>query len=56
MGLWPSLAQILLIGSMPRRPQEEPLPHLPATFGRERNDHPLLEQVALLTKPSRPRA
>ena len=33
-----------------------PLPHLPATFGRERNDHPLLEQVALLTKPSRPRA
>ena len=33
-----------------------PLPHLPATFGRECNDHPLLEQVALLTKPSRPRA
>ena len=32
MGLCPSLAQILLIGSMPRRPQEEPLPHLPATF------------------------
>jgi glycosyltransferase involved in cell wall biosynthesis len=27
-----------------------PLPHLPATFGRERNDHPLSEQVALLIK------
>jgi len=27
-----------------------PLPHLPATFGRECNDHPLSEQVALLIK------
>ena len=27
-----------------------PLPHLPATYGRECNDHPLSEQVALLIK------
>jgi glycosyltransferase involved in cell wall biosynthesis len=27
-----------------------PLPHLPATFGRECNDHPLSERVALLIK------
>ncbi len=27
-----------------------PLPHLPATFGRECKDHPLAERVALLIK------
>ena len=33
-----------------------PLPHLPATFGRECNDHPLSEQVALLIKTFPPQA
>ncbi len=32
-----------------------PMPHLPATFGRECNDHPLSEQVALLIKTFPPR-
>ena len=30
----------------PRRPKEETLPHLPATFGRERNDQELCREVA----------
>ena len=32
-----------------------PLPHLPATFGRECSSHPLSEQVSLLIKTFPPR-